>query len=155
MPEAVKSVRRWFLFSFFPKYCLSSWSSKGIHKRFYGRHLSSSCLKYQVRGCLSRWESNNGVEFQVFILLCNLEQVLFLQTSVSPSLNKERYLQSVPPTPIFPVLTWHHTQLLHYYRLYSLCCTLYPCDHFVTTNLCSLMPSQVYNCLTTPETNTK
>ena len=30
--------------------------------------------------------------------------------------------------------TWHHTQLLQYHGLYSICCTLHPYDYFVTTN---------------------
>ena len=38
-------------------------------------------------------------------------------------------LCSVPPTPICPVPTWHCTQLLQYYWLYSLCCTLHPQNH--------------------------
>ena len=36
-------------------------------------------------------------------------------------------LQSVPLT--FPVPTWHHTRLLQYYGLYSICCTFHPCDY--------------------------
>ena len=41
---------------------------------------------------------------------------------------------------IFPVPSWHHTKLLQYYWLYSLCCNLHPCDYFVTTNLYFLIP---------------
>ena len=36
---------------------------------------------------------------------------------------------------------WHHTLLLEYYRLHSLCCTSHPCDYSVTTNSCLLTPS--------------
>ena len=43
--------------------------------------------------------------------------------------------------PIFPVPTWHHTYLLEYCWLYSLCYILHPYDYFVTTNLYFLIPS--------------
>ena len=38
------------------------------------------------------------------------------------------------------VLTWHPTQLLQYYCLYSLYCTLHPHGYSVTTNLYFLIP---------------
>ena len=41
--------------------------------------------------------------------------------------------------PIFPVLTWHRTRLLHYW-LYSLCCTLHPVTIIITGNLYFLIP---------------
>ena len=37
-------------------------------------------------------------------------------------------LWSEPPISLVP--TWHHTQLLQYYWLYSLYCTLCSCDYF-------------------------
>ena len=42
-------------------------------------------------------------------------------------------LQSGPPHK--SSAPQHHTWLLQYYWLYSLCCTLHPCDCFVTANL--------------------
>ena len=48
-------------------------------------------------------------------------------------------LQSTSPDISGP--TWHHSQLLQYYQLRSLCCTLHPHDYSVTTNLYFLIPS--------------
>ena len=42
---------------------------------------------------------------------------------------------------MFPVPTWPHTVLLHYYWLYFLCCTLHPHDYCVATNLDFSVPS--------------
>ena len=33
-------------------------------------------------------------------------------------------------TPVSLAPTWHHTWLLQYHLLYSLCCTSHPCDYF-------------------------
>ena len=52
--------------------------------------------------------------------------------------------------PIFWVTTWHGRQLLQYYRLYSLCCTVHPHDYSVTTSSCFLIPSPFPPCLQSP-----
>ena len=48
-------------------------------------------------------------------------------------------LQNDPPISL--ILTWHHTQILQYYWLYSQCRNLYPYDYFVTTHLYFSIPS--------------
>ena len=45
------------------------------------------------------------------------------------------------PINLAPI--WHHTQLLDYYWLYSLYCTLHPHDYSMATNLNFLIPSPI------------
>ena len=51
---------------------------------------------------------------------------------------------------IFQVPIRHRTYLSPYYCLYPLCCTVHPCEYFVTANSCFLIPSPFARGLQSP-----
>ena len=89
------------------------------------------------------WNSSflGGIYFILFYFF--LLQLIFNITLVSGVQHSgQTIIYSIKCSPlIFPVPMWHHTQLFPYYQLYSPCCTLYPHDYFVTTNLYFSIPS--------------
>ena len=67
--------------------------------------------------------------FHLFIFQLQFTFNICISFSCTAQWLDNHTLTGVPP--IFPI----PTQLLQQYGLYSLCCTLHPCDYFVTTNL--------------------